>query len=57
MKLSYRGIQYNQTPVSLEAEVIQTTGRYRGGEYKINCVSRSSAKKTHSAKTYRGISY
>lgn len=57
MKLSYRGIQYNQDRVSLEADVTQTTGRYRGEEYKISSSIPRSAKRNNSSRTYRGVNY
>ena len=57
MKLSYRGIQYNQKSLNLKADVKRTSGRYRGGEFKINSVSTPSFKHTSAEKTYRGVHY
>lgn len=57
MALSYRGIQYNQQPVSLKAEVTQTRGHYRGGDYQINHISSSRIKSNKLNRTYRGIDY
>ena len=57
MTLSYRGIQYNQQPVSLKAEITQTRGHYRGGDYQINHISSSRIKSNKLNRTYRGIDY
>ena len=57
MKLSYRGIQYNQKSLNLKADVTRTSGRYRGEETKINRVSNANVKHTSADRTYRGVHY
>ena len=57
MKLSYRGIQYNQESLYLKADVTRTSGRYRGEESKINRVSNAKVKHTNAERTYRGVHY
>jgi len=57
MKLSYRGIQYNQKSLNLKADVTRTSGRYRGEEVKINRVSSTSFRHSRAERTYRGAHY
>ena len=57
MKLSYRGIKYNQKSLNLKADVTKTSGRYRGGECKINHVINANVKHTNADRTYRGVHY
>ena len=57
MQLSYRGIQYNQPSIAVDVKAGTTFAKYRGQYYQISNFDNLFAKKPHSRRIYRGISY
>lgn len=57
MKLSYRGIQYNQEPTAVNVHYGNVAGKYRGANWQAHNLNKISVKQSHPHLTYRGVNY
>lgn len=57
MKLTYRGINYDSHPHSLEVSEGEVGGKYRGQEWRVHRVKGSAPRKSSGKFTYRGVTY
>ncbi|NEP57990.1 MAG: DUF4278 domain-containing protein [Symploca sp. SIO2G7] len=57
MKLSYRGISYEEQPSTLEVSEGEIGGKYRGQTWKIHRPKQNLRHSAFRQLTYRGISY
>lgn len=58
MKLSYRGIQYNQESTVVNVHDGRVAGKYRGANWQTHELDQVPAKQSHPRlMTYRGVSY
>ncbi len=57
MKLSYRGIEYNQEPTVVNVHYGSVTGKYRGATWQAHNLDKIPVKQSHPHLTYRGVSY
>ena len=57
MKLSYRGIQYNQEPTAVNVHSGRVVGKYRGADWQAHNLDRVPVRQSHPHLTYRGVSY
>ncbi len=57
MQLSYRGINYNQNPVSIKSNLIKTVGKYRGRRIQLHIFNNIGLQSHPIALTYRGFVY
>ena len=57
MKLSYRGIQYNQTSNLVNIHYGSVACKYRGANWQEHNLDAVSVKQSHPHLTYRGVSY
>ena len=58
MKLSYRGIKYNQEPSVVNFNLGNgVPGKYRGVDWQAHSFNQLPVKLSHSPLVYRGISY
>ena len=57
MKLSYRGIQYNQEPTVVNVHSGRVAGKYRGANWQAHNLDKVPVKQPNPHLTYRGVSY
>jgi len=57
MKLSYRGIQYNQESTTINVNSGRVAGKYRGADWQEHNLDKVPVKQSHPHLTYRGVSY
>ncbi len=57
MKLSYRGIQYNQESTLVNVHSGRVTGKYRGANWQVHQLDKVPARQSHPHLTYRGVRY
>ena len=57
MKLSYRGIKYNQESTEVNFNFGKLLGKYRGADLQGHSLNQLPVKKSHSPLIYRGVSY
>ncbi len=57
MKLSYRGINYNQNPVLLNSNQVKAVGKYRGKNIELHKFSNIELQQHRNSMTYRGVAY
>ncbi|MGK7894954.1 MAG: DUF4278 domain-containing protein [Xenococcus sp. (in: cyanobacteria)] len=57
MKLSYRGIEYNQKSNLVNVHYGSIAGKYRGANWQEHNLDKIPVKQSHSHLTYRGVSY
>ena len=57
MKLSYRGIKYNQEPSVVNVNFRRVLGKYRGVDWQAHSLNQLPVKRSRSPLMYRGISY
>jgi Domain of unknown function (DUF4278) len=57
MRLTYRGVDYDYNPPSLEMSESEITGRYRGRSYQFSYVRHVPFPQPVAELTYRGVAY
>ncbi|UBF28086.1 DUF4278 domain-containing protein [Kovacikia minuta CCNUW1] len=57
MKLSYRGVNYEFTPPSLEVTEGEILGKYRGVNWRCHTLQETPIPQINQTLTYRGVSY
>jgi hypothetical protein len=57
MKLSYRGVSYEDQPSTLEVSEGEIGGKYRGQTWKIHRPKQSLRRSASKELIYRGITY
>lgn len=57
MKLSYRGVQYNQESTVVNVHSGGVAGKYRGADWQAHDLDKVPVKQSHPHLTYRGVSY
>lgn len=57
MRLTYRGVEYDHNPPSLEMSESEILGHYRGRSYSVPYVRHIPVPQPVSDLTYRGVSY
>jgi hypothetical protein len=58
MKLTYRGISYDYSPVDVKlTDAVTTTGRYRGAAYRFRQQQTTLAQQPSLDLKYRGVAY
>ncbi|ELS00657.1 hypothetical protein Xen7305DRAFT_00003580 [Xenococcus sp. PCC 7305] len=57
MKLSYRGIKYNQESTLVNVRSGVVSGKYRGADWQSHDLEQLALKQSHPHLTYRGVSY
>ncbi|MEM9002817.1 MAG: DUF4278 domain-containing protein [Cyanobacteria bacterium P01_F01_bin.86] len=57
MKLTYRGIQYDYTPPSVEMRDISEVGTYRGVDIRFRTIKKAPVQQATLDLVYRGVAY
>lgn len=57
MKLTYRGTQYDYTPVPIETQPIDQVGKYRGVDIRFRTVTKPQVYPLQVQMLYRGVPY
>jgi len=57
MKLSYRGINYDRTPSTVETIESSVVGKYRGKTLRLHHARQTPAAKKIQGRVYRGVAY
>lgn len=57
MKLSYRGINYNQNSVLVNGDRVKAVGKYRGRNIELHKFNNIALQQHLNSMTYRGVAY
>jgi hypothetical protein len=57
MKLSYRGVHYEQNPLSLEVTEGEILGKYRGANWRCHTLQEMPVPQPDRVLKYRGVAY
>ena len=57
MKLTYRGITHEYTPITLEATGDKVAGKYRGNDWRFRNLKKPAVLQPRVTLTYRGVKY
>ncbi|WP_035985196.1 DUF4278 domain-containing protein [Leptolyngbya sp. KIOST-1] len=57
MKLTYRGVSYDYTPPTVESNVTDDAGKFRGVDIRFRTVKKAPVQKPTLDMVYRGVAY